>query len=82
MIILEYDVPTAGTRFSFVLKDGETSLTIPEFPSDMVTKDGRAILPETTENLEWVKAVLEAVIDARKADDKRRQTRLPVRDDR
>ena len=72
MIILEYDVPTAGTRLSFVMKDAETSITIPKFPSEMNTKDGRATLPETTENLEWLKAVLEAVIDARKANDKRR----------
>jgi hypothetical protein len=59
MIRLEYDVPTAGVRVSFVLKDGESSKPITCAPPSGGRNVGDAKqYPQTLENLEWVAALL------------------------
>ena len=62
MIILEYDVPTAGTRVSFVLKDAAMSCTPTKQPHGMFDIGDKRGLPDTLTNLLWCRELLNAAI--------------------
>ena len=58
MIELQYDVNTAGTRVSFVIKDGELTMEIPDHLKEACklgkSVDGVCTLPQNDKTLEMV----------------------------
>ena len=56
MIQLEYDIPTAGMKVSFIVKDRAMSAPIgPETFTDLVHSDGKARCPQNATNMELLR---------------------------
>jgi hypothetical protein len=58
---MEYDVPSAGVRVSFIVRDGENAMPLPPARQfvDGVSKDGSWTAPQNLENKKVLIAMLE-----------------------
>ena len=63
MIRLEYDVPTAGVRASFVVVDGVRSMPTERQFVGGVSKEGSWTAPQNPENIKILIAMLESMLD-------------------
>jgi hypothetical protein len=62
MIHLEYDVPTAGVRVSFVVCDGAMSCDAPGEFEGSQNVEGTKHIPQNRNNLAVVSSLLEAAV--------------------